>query len=176
MIIILILFLWNLFFIDCKFFRWYLCVLCCERLLRTKIITSASVFTWRNFCVPVSLISGFSWCPSSRNRRYRTSVYWQNTSDTSFIFWTHLLNRDIVTNNIQMNKISMSIQWIAVKKKSRMWDFKNIDQTSISHFSDRQILCSSRVFDPYQKELNWYHFCWCNDVTGWISAVILYDS
>ena len=53
---------------------------------------------------------------------------------------------------------------------------KNIDQTSTSNFSDRQILSSSRIFGPYQRELTWYHFCWCNDVTGWISVVILYES
>ena len=120
----------SVFYLECKFIRWYLHVLWCERPLWTP---SASVFIWRNFCVPVSLISRISWCPSSRNRRERTSEYVQDTSDTSFVFWTHLLNRDIITNNIQMDKMSMSIQSIPQKKKITYVRFEE-------HRSDKHLI------------------------------------
>ena len=95
--------------------------------------------------------------------------------ETHRSFWTHLLNRDIVTNNVQMNKMSMSIQSFAVKKLYRVCEIWRTSTRQTFHtFSVRQILCISRVFGPYQKELSWGHFSWCNYFTGWISVVILY--
>ena len=95
------------------------------------------------------------------HRSFSELIYWIATSLLIISRWT---------------KCQCRFSQLLQKKKSCMWDLKNIDQTNTSYFSDRQMLRSSRVVDPYQKELDWGHFCWCNDVTGWISAVFLYDS
>ena len=100
------------------------------------------------FVFPCSLLPRISCCPSSRNGRERISVYWQNTSDTLSIFWTHLLNRDIVTDNIQMNKMSMSIQSIAAKKSvCEIW-----------RSSTRQTRHTSQIFRYYAVRVFVEHF------------------